>query len=84
MTLEEKLEILADSAKYDVSCASSGSRRGNRGGVGSTAACGICHSWTADGRCVSLLKILLTNHCIYTCLSVPKKFARHVYVWVVV
>lgn len=67
MTLEEKLEILADSAKYDVSCASSGSRRSNRGGVGSTAACGICHSWTADGRCVSLLKILLTNHCIYDC-----------------
>jgi putative DNA modification/repair radical SAM protein len=67
MTLEEKLETLAASAKYDVSCASSGSRRGNRGGVGSTAACGICHSWTADGRCVSLLKILLTNHCIYDC-----------------
>jgi putative DNA modification/repair radical SAM protein len=67
MTLEERLDILADSAKYDVSCASSGSRRANRGGVGSTAACGICHSWTADGRCVSLLKILLTNRCIYDC-----------------
>src|SRR5512146_150924 len=67
MTLEEKLDILADSAKYDVSCASSGSRRSNRGGIGSTAACGICHSWSADGRCVSLLKILLTNHCIYDC-----------------
>jgi putative DNA modification/repair radical SAM protein len=67
MTLPEKLEILADGAKYDVSCASSGSRRRNKGGVGNGASCGICHTWTADGRCVSLLKILLTNICIYDC-----------------
>ncbi|UFS72264.1 putative DNA modification/repair radical SAM protein [Geomonas sp. RF6] len=66
--LERRLEILADSAKYDVSCSSSGSsRKGTPGGVGGTAASGICHSWTADGRCVSLLKILLTNSCIYDC-----------------
>lgn len=67
LTLAEKLEILADGAKYDVSCASSGSSRRNRGGIGNAAQCGICHSWTADGRCVSLLKILLTNACIYDC-----------------
>lgn len=68
LTLEQRLEMLADSAKYDVSCSSSGSsRRGVAGGVGSTAAGGICHTWTADGRCISLLKILLTNACIYDC-----------------
>jgi len=67
LTLAEKLEILADGARYDVSCASSGSWRRNRGGIGNAAQCGICHSWTADGRCVSLLKILLTNACIYDC-----------------
>ncbi|HEY6872669.1 MAG TPA: putative DNA modification/repair radical SAM protein [Geobacteraceae bacterium] len=67
MTLMEKLEILADGAKYDVSCASSGSARRNKGGIGNGASCGICHSWTADGRCVSLLKILLTNHCVFDC-----------------
>jgi putative DNA modification/repair radical SAM protein len=65
--LEEKLTILAEGAKYDVSCASSGSFRRNRDGVGSAASCGICHSWTSDGRCVSLLKILMTNSCIYDC-----------------
>ena len=63
----EKLEILTDSAKYDVSCASSGSGRKAKGGIGNAASCGICHSWTSDGRCVSLLKILLTNICIYDC-----------------
>lgn len=63
----EKLEILTDSAKYDVSCASSGSGRKAKGGIGNAASCGICHSWTSDGRCVSLLKILLTNACIYDC-----------------
>lgn len=63
----EKLEILTDSAKYDVSCASSGSSRKAKGGIGNAASCGICHSWTSDGRCVSLLKILLTNVCIYDC-----------------
>lgn len=68
MDLEEKLAILTDAAKYDVSCASSGSKRpGVKGGVGNTAAGGICHSWTADGRCVSLLKLLYTNVCCYDC-----------------
>jgi putative DNA modification/repair radical SAM protein len=68
LPLEQRLEILADSAKYDVSCSSSGSSRaGKAGAVGSTAASGICHTWTADGRCISLLKILLTNACIYDC-----------------
>ncbi|MEP6746916.1 MAG: putative DNA modification/repair radical SAM protein [Bacteroidota bacterium] len=63
----EKLSILADAAKYDVSCASSGSNRKNENkGVGTTGM-GICHAYTEDGRCVSLLKILLTNHCIYDC-----------------
>lgn len=62
-----KLAILSDAAKYDVSCASSGSERENEGGVGAAHKCGICHSWTDDGRCVSLLKILLTNNCIYDC-----------------
>jgi len=68
LPFEQRLEILADSAKYDVSCSSSGSnRRGTPGGVGSTAAAGVCHTWTADGRCISLLKILLTNACIFDC-----------------
>lgn len=67
-TLSEKLKILADAAKYDVSCASSGSRRKNQGkGLGNAAFSGICHSYTEDGRCISLLKILLTNYCIYDC-----------------
>jgi len=65
--LEEKLRILADAAKYDVSCSSSGSKRKNTGGIGDASYSGICHSYTEDGRCVSLLKILLTNHCIYDC-----------------
>lgn len=65
--IREKLSILADAAKYDVSCSSSGSNRKNTGkGLGDTGA-GICHTYTEDGRCVSLLKILLTNHCIYDC-----------------
>ena len=64
----EKLKILADAAKFDVSCASSGTTRGNtEGGIGTAAGWGICHSFTADGRCVSLFKILMTNHCIYDC-----------------
>ena len=68
MNIQEKLEILANAAKYDVSCASSGSRRENRGGrLGNAAPSGICHSFTEDGRCVSLLKILFTNYCIYDC-----------------
>jgi putative DNA modification/repair radical SAM protein len=65
--LLNKLKILASGAKYDVSCASSGSFRRNRDGIGNAASCGICHSWTADGRCVSLLKILMTNSCIFDC-----------------
>ncbi|SNB47101.1 putative DNA modification/repair radical SAM protein [Geobacter sp. DSM 9736] len=68
LPIEQRLEILADSAKFDVSCSSSGSNRaGKAGALGSTAASGICHTWTADGRCISLLKILLTNACIYDC-----------------
>lgn len=67
MDLLEKLSILAAGAKYDVSCASSGLDRSNKGGLGNSKACGICHTWSADGRCVSLLKILLTNYCIYNC-----------------
>lgn len=63
----EKLKILADSAKYDVSCSSSGVERGNGGKRGSAVAAGICHSWAADGRCISLLKILFTNKCVYDC-----------------
>lgn len=64
----EKLKVLAESAKYDVSCASSGTTRRNvPGSVGSAHGWGICHSFTEDGRCVSLLKIMLTNHCIYDC-----------------
>lgn len=64
----EKLEILADAAKYDVSCSSSGStRQAQKGQLGNAAKAGICHSWSDDGRCISLLKILLTNKCIYDC-----------------
>lgn len=64
----EKLEVLSDAAKYDASCSSSGSSRKSSGsGVGSAVQGGICHSWSADGRCISLLKILLTNYCIYDC-----------------
>ena len=64
--VQKKLTILSDAAKYDVSCSSSGSRRENKaGGIGNGAYGGICHTWSADGRCVSLLKILMTNYCIY-------------------
>jgi putative DNA modification/repair radical SAM protein len=66
--VQQKLNILADAAKYDVSCASSGSNRKNlKGGIGTSLSCGICHSFTDDGRCVSLFKVLMTNHCIYDC-----------------
>ena len=71
MELDRKLAILADAAKYDASCASSGSKKrhsvGGRG-IGSTEGSGICHSYAPDGRCISLLKILLTNFCVYDCL----------------
>jgi putative DNA modification/repair radical SAM protein len=69
MELSAKLEILADAAKYDASCASSGSvRNAAPGGLGNSTGIGICHSYTPDGRCVSLLKILLTNYCVYDCV----------------
>lgn len=68
MDVQAKLQILADAAKYDASCASSGSKRGGTAtGLGNTNGMGICHSYTPDGRCVSLLKILLTNVCIFDC-----------------
>lgn len=67
-SIEEKLRILSEAAKYDVSCSSSGSSRKNtNNGLGNAAINGICHSWSADGRCISLLKILMTNYCIYDC-----------------
>ncbi|MCL2351040.1 MAG: putative DNA modification/repair radical SAM protein [Firmicutes bacterium] len=68
MDIMEKLKILSDAAKYDVACTSSGiGRAGTKDGLGSAEACGICHSFAADGRCISLLKILQTNVCIYDC-----------------
>ena len=68
MDLSEKLKILTDGAKYDVACTSSGVDRSNKGkGMGDAHACGICHTFASDGRCVSLLKILYTNECIYDC-----------------
>ena len=67
MDIEEKLKILADSAKYDASCSSSGSSRTNKNGIGNGDVSGICHSWGADGRCISLLKILMSNCCMYDC-----------------
>lgn len=68
MNIQEKLRILSDAAKYDVSCSSSGvARKGKKGTIGNTLAAGICHSFAADGRCISLLKILFTNQCIYDC-----------------
>jgi putative DNA modification/repair radical SAM protein len=68
-TLNRKLRVLADAAKYDASCASAGAtkRKAGRGGIGSTDGHGICHAYTPDGRCVSLLKILLTNYCLFDC-----------------
>jgi putative DNA modification/repair radical SAM protein len=81
MDLKSKLEILADAAKYDASCASSGgAKRDSRGGrgIGSTEGMGICHSYTPDGRCVSLLKILLTNSCIYDCLYCVNRASSNV------
>lgn len=68
MSIADKLKILTDAAKYDVACTSSGTQRTNDGtGIGSCAQAGICHSFSADGRCISLLKILFTNECIYDC-----------------
>ena len=65
MELIDKLEILGDAAKYDASCSSSGSSR--KGSTGAAAYPGICHSWAADGRCISLLKVLMDNRCQYNC-----------------
>ena len=81
MDLDTKLAILADAAKYDASCASSGttardSRDGQ--GLGSTEGMGICHSYTPDGRCISLLKVLLTNHCQYDCLYCVNRSSSNV------
>jgi putative DNA modification/repair radical SAM protein len=68
MNTSDKVAILADSAKYDASCSTSGSSRQNSpGGIGNAKACGICHSWTPDGRCVALLKVLLSNACAWDC-----------------
>jgi putative DNA modification/repair radical SAM protein len=81
MDLSTKLAILADAAKYDASCASSGTAKRNSRdghGLGSTTGAGICHSYTPDGRCVSLLKILLTNYCIYDCLYCVNRISSDV------
>src|SRR5665811_1352991 len=70
MKLSEKLAILADAAKYDASCSSSGGQKRDSlktGGIGSNEGMGICHAYAPDGRCISLLKILLTNFCIFDC-----------------
>ena len=73
MISQEKLTILTESAKYDVSCSSSGSGRKNAGGIGNGYISGCCHSFTPDGRCISLLKILLSNDCIYSCKYCPNR-----------
>ncbi len=79
--LQQKLAVLADAAKYDASCSSSGTtRRDSRGGkgIGSTEGSGICHSYAPDGRCISLLKILLTNFCVYDCLYCVNRVSSNV------
>ena len=86
MELAKKLEILADAAKYDASCASSGSDKRHslgaggkaKGGIGSTEGMGICHSYAPDGRCISLLKILLTNFCVFDCLYCVNRVSSNV------
>ncbi|MDR1623093.1 MAG: putative DNA modification/repair radical SAM protein [Synergistaceae bacterium] len=78
MDVMGKLSILADAAKYDVSCSSSGSKRANRPGeIGNAYFAGICHTWTDDGRCVSLLKILLSNDCVYDCAYCVNRRSNH-------
>ena len=68
LSINEKLTILSDAAKYDVACTSSGvDRRGQKGMLGNSCPAGVCHAFAADGRCISLLKILMTNHCAYDC-----------------
>lgn len=79
MEILNKLKILSDAAKYDVSCSSSGSNRsGRKGDIGSTSQSGICHSWADDGRCISLLKILFTNYCIYDCAYCVNRASNHI------
>ncbi|MED5620852.1 putative DNA modification/repair radical SAM protein [Ideonella sp. BN130291] len=81
MDLQHKLAVLADAAKYDASCASSGGHQRDSldgKGLGSTDGTGICHSFTPDGRCVSLLKVLLTNHCLYDCLYCVNRVSSNV------
>ncbi|MBQ7924090.1 MAG: putative DNA modification/repair radical SAM protein [Clostridia bacterium] len=78
MITQEKLTILTESAKYDVSCSSSGSKRKNSGGMGNGYAAGCCHSFTPDGRCISLLKILLSNDCVYDCKYCPNRVSADV------
>ncbi len=74
----DKLTILADAAKYDVSCSSSGVDRKGSNTLGSAAACGICHAWSSDGRCISLLKILMTNVCVYDCAYCINRYSNDV------
>ena len=77
MALSEKLRILADAAKYDVACTSSGvERKGVKGAIGSAVSAGICHSFAADGRCISLLKIVMTNECIFDCKYCGNRISR--------
>src|SRR5688572_5501167 len=81
MEIARKLAILADAAKYDASCASSGTDKRNSldgKGVGSSGGMGICHSYAPDGRCISLLKILLTNFCVYDCLYCVNRISSNV------
>src|SRR5688572_20683570 len=81
MEISRKLSILADAAKYDASCASSGTGKRdslNGNGVGSTTGMGICHSYAPDGRCISLLKVLLTNFCIYDCLYCVNRISSNI------
>ncbi len=78
MITQEKLTILTESAKYDVSCSSSGSGRKNAGGIGNGYVAGCCHSFTPDGRCISLLKIVLSNDCLYDCKYCPNRLSADV------
>ena len=77
MNIKEKLHILADSAKYDASCSSSGSNRSGNG-LGNANVSGICHSFSSDGRCISLLKILMTNACIFDCKYCPNRRSNNI------
>src|SRR4051812_30849010 len=81
MEIQRKLAILADAAKYDASCASSGTDTRDSSasnGIGSTEGSGICHSYAPDGRCISLLKVLLTNFCVYDCLYCVNRVTSNV------